>query len=460
MSYKLVALGVALLMVAGCGRTPESGRSSPSTSGPAEDPATTEVTGPGAFAQQVGGLSAQDSALFAEGSRLFTDTWAPAPAETATRDGLGPLFNAPGCSSCHFRNGRAEPKSGGGVQRGLFVRLGRPDSSGGFEADPLLGNQLQDDAIHGVPVEGTLEIRYEQVPDRYDDGTEFSLLRPTYRVLGPGDEPRADQPALSPRITPAVAGVGLLEAVAAQDLLDLQDPNDQDGDGISGRVHLLGENGAGEPVVGRFGWKAGTASLRDQTTRALADDIGITSSGRPAQTCTALQPECRQAPAGGDLEASDAQVDAIAFFTRALAAPARRDAAGARVLQGEQLFDRIGCASCHVSTLRTGASELSALNEQTIHPYTDLLLHDMGPGLASELPEGQASGSEWRTPPLWGIGLVETVNGHTRFLHDGRARNLAEAILWHGGEAVDARDSFVAMDASEREALLAFLESL
>jgi CxxC motif-containing protein (DUF1111 family) len=213
-------------------------------------------------------------------------------------------------------------------------------------------------------------------------------------------------------------------------------------------------------LVGRFGWKAGAPSVEAQTAAAFQGDIGITSSLHPDQPCTESQVECLDAPSGGDPEVSDERLDQVTFYARTLAVPARRDVGEAGTDDGERHIGEIGCASCHVESLETGPSDIRALDRQTIRPYTDLLLHDMGPDLADDRPEGDASGTEWRTPPLWGIGLVETVNGHTRFLHDGRARNLVEAILWHGGEAEAAREEFTDLPADDREALVTFLESL
>jgi CxxC motif-containing protein (DUF1111 family) len=265
---------------------------------------------------------------------------------------------------------------------------------------------------------------------------------------------------ISPRIAPAVFGVGLLEGVPAAAIEAAADPDDEDGDGISGRVNHVLDPVTGERVLGRFGWKANVPSVRAQNAGAFAGDIGITSTVFPRQSCTPAQAECSAQPTGGDPEVDDAKLDQVTFYTRTLAVPARRAVAQAATRDGQRTFDELGCASCHTPEQRTGASDVAALSEQVIRPYTDLLLHDMGAGLGDGRPDGEATGREWRTPPLWGIGLVETVNGHTRFLHDGRARNLLEAILWHGGEAAESRDRFAQLSADDRADLLAFLESL
>jgi CxxC motif-containing protein (DUF1111 family) len=323
-----------------------------------------------------------------------------------------------------------------------------------------------------VPVEGTLRITLREVEGTYDDGTPYTLAAPRYEVIGPDGEP-VDGLLLSPRVAPAVFGVGLLEGVPEDDILDLADPDDEDGDGISGRANLVPDPATpGNQILGRFGWKAAVPSVEEQNAGAFAGDIGITSSLRPHQPCTRLQAECLSAPAGGDPELDDRKLDQVTFYTRTLAVPARRDVGAPATTAGQQTFEDIGCTACHVDELRTGEDGVEALAEQVIRPYTDLLLHDLGPDLADGRPELDGtgavvgtpdldpSGQEWRTPPLWGIGLVATVNGHTRFLHDGRARSLEEAILWHGGEAKAARDRFRSLDAQDRESVITFLESL
>jgi CxxC motif-containing protein (DUF1111 family) len=255
-------------------------------------------------------------------------------------------------------------------------------------------------------------------------------------------------------------GVGLLENVPEADIDALTDPGDADGDGVSGRARRVTDPATGQEALGRFGWTAAMPTIEGQSTAAFANDIGITSSIVPAQPCTAAQEECLAARDGGVPEVDDAKVDRVVFYSRTLAVPARRDVGDDDDLDGQLAFEEAGCASCHTSQLTTGPSDLEPLDGQVIRPYTDLLLHDMGPGLADDLPEPGTEPGEWRTPPLWGIGLVETVNGHTRFLHDGRARSIEEAILWHGGEAQGARDRFMQLPASRRGQVLSFLESL
>ena len=263
-------------------------------------------------------------------------------------------------------------------------------------------------------------------------------------------------------------GLGLIQAIHEADILALADPDDKDGDGISGKAAVTRDPVSGDPVLGRFGWKAQNATVRHQSAEAFAGDIGISTPevNRSHGDCTDSQAACLALPVGvqprlGDTEAPDPVLDLVTFYSENLAVPARRKASFAETLGGKKLFYEAGCTGCHTPkfvTRRDAGNKAHAF--QLIWPYSDFLLHDMGEGLADGQPVGLATGSEWRTPPLWGIGLTQTVSGHTFFLHDGRARNLTEAILWHGGEAAAARDRFAAMAKSDRDALLAFLESL
>jgi CxxC motif-containing protein (DUF1111 family) len=308
-------------------------------------------------------------------------------------------------------------------------------------------------------------VAYEEFPVELAGGATVTLRRPTYGVSDPAYGPLHPDTMLSPRVAQPMIGLGLLEAIPEADLLARADP---DGDGISGRPNLVWSEAEDRVAMGRFGWKAGQARIAEQAASAMAGDIGLSNplAPFPAGDCTPAQADCLAAPDGAspqfaDLEAPADVMELVAYYSRHLAVPARRDAGSAEVLAGKRLFYQAGCIACHVpkhATARDAADP--ALRGQLIWPYTDLLLHDMGEGLADGRPEGVADGREWRTAPLWGIGLTETVNGHTFFLHDGRARNLTEAILWHGGEARKARDGFAALAKQERDALIKFLESL
>lgn len=419
-----------------------------------------------AFGLSARNLDNDGRRLFEVGDSFFTQNWVSAPASTEARDGLGPVFNALSCSSCHGQDGRARPPSGpDDPERGLLLRLSVPSDlpeslKDGALPDPVYGGQLQDRAILGVDAEGKILIRYEEIPGQYADGTPYTLLRPSYEIIDLAFGDLAADVQISPRIAPAVFGLGLIEAIPEADILALADPEDIDGDGISGRPNRVWDIRAGDWRLGRFGWKAEQPTVEQQAAGAFLHDIGITSSLFPNENCNPAQQACAAAPNGGTPEISDERLTKVAFYNRTLAVPAMRDIDDPQVREGAELFFAASCALCHRPSFTTGDHEIAALRDQRIHPYTDLLLHDMGEGLADDRPVFTASGSEWRTPPLWGIGLVEVVNGHTRFLHDGRARNLEEAILWHGGEAERSREAFRNMTAEEREALLRFLRSL
>ena len=416
-----------------------------------------------AFSQFSAGLALARRADFFIGNGLFRRPWITAPASTRSADGLGPLYNARACQRCHLRDGRGHPPADDGDSRvSMLARLGVP-APGGAAPDPVYGGQLQDLAIPGHAPEGRLEIRYRERPVRLAGGETASLRVPEYRVRAPGYGPLHPEARLSPRVAQPMIGLGLLEAVAAADLLARADPDDADGDGISGRPNRLPDG-----RLGRFGWKAGQPDLRGQIVSALSADLGLSSPDRDQEwgDCTAAQAACRAAPHGespedGDVEVPELFIGKLLAYSRNLAVPARRGADDPAVLRGKKLFYGSGCIGCHAPKHATRRDyPEAALAGQLIWPYTDLLLHDMGEGLADGLPEGAANGREWRTPPLWGIGLTEAVSGHTQFLHDGRARNLLEAVLWHGGEAQASRDAVAAMAPAERAALLAFLNSL
>ncbi|MFN7148893.1 MAG: di-heme oxidoredictase family protein [Microthrixaceae bacterium] len=440
--------------------------------------ATVDNTGANAFAQPSPGLTGQELRAFVVGNNFFNDNWVTAPASTTARDGLGPLFNAQSCSSCHFKDGRGAPPTAEDPEElGLLLRLSVPGEGehGAPVPHPVYGGQLQDRAINDAPAEGTIEIDEREITGTFDDGTPYTLIDPRYSVADPAYGPLGDDTMISPRIAPPVFGAGLLEAVPDVALRELAEQQrdaserdsgaggDEDGgsDGaVSGRLNMVWSPTAQAMAVGRFGWKANVATVEEQTAGAFHGDIGITSFLHPLQDCTVAQTACLDAPESGQPEITDDKLGRVVFYTRALAVPARRDVGEPVTDQGEQVFADLGCSACHVPELRTGDSDIEPLANQTIRPYTDLLLHDMGPGLADDRPDFGADGSEWRTAPLWGIGLTDEVNGHTRFLHDGRARDLSEAILWHGGEAQSARDGYLSSSKDERDALFAFLNSL
>lgn len=425
--------------------------------------ATVSATTRQAFGQPLPHLTADQETQFFVGNSFFNRNWVSAPSSTTARDGLGPLFNARSCSACHLHDGRGQPPAPGEDMLSMLVRLSIPghDAQQGVVPEPTYGDQLNGLAVHGVPPEGRVLVAYEEMPGTYADGEPYSLRKPTYTFADLQYGPMHLETLLSPRVAPAMVGLGLLEAVPAETLLGMADPDDADGDGISGRPNRVWDKTRQQTVPGRFGWKANQPNVAQQVAGAFLGDIGITSRLFPDENCPSVAVACRQAPNGGSPELPDNLLGHVVFYSRTLAVPARRDWQEPAVQRGRELFDAAQCGACHTPTLHTGAVPgLPDLSRQVIHPYTDLLLHDMGAALADGRPDFEATGAEWRTPPLWGIGLVETVNRHTYFLHDGRARDLAEAILWHGGEAEAAKEYFRRLPRADREALLQFLRSL
>lgn len=432
-----------------------------------------------AFSQPSANMPFARELEFRVGNGLFRKIWVAAPASTRATDGLGPLYNARSCQRCHLKDGRGHPPDGPDDSAvSMFLRISIPGTIDdavkeieGYIAtrpDPNYGSQLQDRALPGHRAEYQLNVRYEELPVTLSDGTVVSLRRPDYRALDLGYGPLHPKAMLSPRIAPQMIGLGLLEAIPARDILARADPDDRDGDGISGRANIVWSTERNRPMLGRFGLKAGAPTVLEQSASAFAGDIGISTPLLPNGwgECTPAQSACRQAPNGAAPEDDDAEIgkvglDLVTFYSRNLAVPARRDVDHPQVLRGKRVFYQAGCPACHTPKFVTHRlKDQPEQSFQLIWPYTDMLLHDMGDGLADNRPEARATGREWRTPPLWGIGLTKMVSGHTYFLHDGRARNLLEAVLWHGGEAKAARDRIVGASKADRDALIRFLESL
>ncbi|RZL08384.1 MAG: c-type cytochrome [Rubrivivax sp.] len=439
---------------------------------------TVFATGRNAFSFPLANLKDDEQARFVIGNSFFRRNWVEAPASTKARDGLGPHFIARSCGGCHVQDGRGAPPE---FKRGLIeqpvallMRLSVPGvgDQGGIKPEPTYGDQLNNFALPGIKPEGQVSIRYKTIPGRFADGTRYSLLSPTYGFSQLGYGPMAKDVLVSPRVAPQVIGVGLLEAIDEADILHNAREQARQPGPIKGEPNRVWDLVSGKMMIGRFGWKANVATLAHQTVAAFAGDIGITSSFLPHENCTDIQQDCRAAPrgAGGKLpEIDDETLDQVIFYQATLAPPARRNAASAQVLQGQRLFAQAQCATCHrpsyVTALGPNAVPFPRLSSpavqgQRIYPYTDLLLHDMGPGLADGRPDFSANGRQWKTPPLWGTGQIPEVNGHQRLLHDGRARGVLEAILWHGGEADDSRQQVLKMSKAEREALVRFVESL
>lgn len=436
--------------------------------------------GDDAFSQFSANLNAAGETDFRLGQALFQKLWVAAPSSTQASDGLGPLYSARACQSCHPRDGRGHPPTADAPNTiSMVLHLSIPPRDAADHAalaekrlaaipEPHYGLQLQEFAVPGLPAEGRIAIDYTEIEMELAGGERASLRKPEYRIADPGYGPLAADAMISPRIAPATLGLGLLEAIHPTDILAGADPEDLDGDGISGRAAMVRDPESGQVMLGRFGWKATAPTVRAQTATAFAVDLGLSTPDidLPYGDCTPLQSQCLTLPHGeqarlGKGEAPEAVLNLVAFYAANLAVPARRDVDNPEVLRGKQAFHDAGCAACHRPSYVTRRDATRPEHAfQLIWPYSDLLLHDMGEGLADNRPAGDAGGREWRTAPLWGIGLTRQVSGHTFFLHDGRARSFLEAILWHGGEAEAARNAVIAFSPETRAALIRFLESL
>ncbi len=396
------------------------------------------------------------------GSRIFNKKWTTEASTNGLFGGLGPFYNEESCAGCHFRDGRGQPPGPGARHLGALVlktslpakRLDRAPVP-----HPRFGIQIQDRAVPGVSPEAIVSIENRTKTGFYDDGTRYTLSTPRYRIDA-GPVAGTEKLLVSPRIAPAVFGMGLLAAVPESALISMADPEDADGDGISGRRNLVHDRVANAMRTGRFGWKANHPSIRQQIAAALSEDLGVTSALFPKATCPARQTECLAKNGASEPEVPNAVLDALVFYVESLGVPQRRNTDDPAVRRGEILFTETGCASCHRPVMESGPHPNPMVAHQRFAPFTDLLLHDMGEALADDRPDWGANGREWRTPPLWGLGLIPAVNKHHRLLHDGRAKGPEEAILWHGGEAESARNRFRALPSTDRAALLAFLNSL
>lgn len=456
-----------------------------------------------AFSEKAPNLSISERRIFASGNVEFEQSWTFVGNSVESIDGLGPIFNMRSCQGCHINDGRGHAPSA--VQPGqqldhadsLLVRLFRTptdeervriDSAQQANAnDPVYGGQIQDRAItNGSPqvaAEANIAIEYETIPVTFtSDNFTVELRKPIFSLMQLQYGPLGDTTYLSPRIANPMIGLGLLENIAADDIVGFADENDLDGNAISGRANYVLDEATQQIVLGRFGWKAGQPSLHQQNSAAFLGDMGLTTPLFQTQNCPELEDAdsnaCLLQPTGVNREGGDlgevqvSQLEDVLFYTQHLAVPERRNVEASEVLAGAKLFNDVGCVDCHRPSYTTQINAaLPALSEQKIYPFTDMLLHDMGPALADTTPNGEpapegipvefkATSHEWRTPPLWGIGLSQTVSAEATFLHDGRARSLLEAVLWHGGEAEHVKQKVLTFTADERAQLIAFLNSL
>jgi CxxC motif-containing protein (DUF1111 family) len=424
------------------------------------------------FGQPAPNLTKQELALHVLGDRAFEATFVTPPAPVNA--GLGPQFNNTSCIACHIRDGRGMPEKGS-----LLVRVSLPitqstkqstsanaQSSSIFQIEPKssvtlteaavslgnalpvpgLGTQLQDHAVYGVQPKANVDIGWQQKTGTYGDGKPFRLRSPQLHLTLPDGKPLPSGVLTSLRLPPPVFGRGLLEAIPEQTIAALADPDDRNQDGISGKVNRVWDVRQQKLVLGRFGLKANNPNLLQQNAAAYVNDMGVTNPLFPGKD--------------GSHEIDRKTLDASTFYTQTLGVPARTLMNDPSVKKGEKLFIQANCAACHIATLQTGDHPVKAIAHQTIYPYTDLLLHDMGKGLADGRPDFDATGQEWRTPPLWGLGLTQAVLPYSGYLHDGRAQTLEESVLWHGGEAEASKEVFRQMSKGDRSALVRFLNSL
>ena len=409
-----------------------------------------------AFSHAFDGLTLFDDAVHELGDGQFEQSFVTAPAQFY--GGLGPAFNNNSCISCHHNDGKGVPTAGS-PESSLLVRISTDgsDSHGGSISVPGYGTQIQDKAIQGKFKEAKINITYSYQTYLFSDGESYELRTPTY-TLSDLHQPISVPYYLSPRLAPPVFGLGLLESISDFDILANEDVNDADGDGISGKANYVWEPTKNAMALGRFGLKSNTATILTQVAAAYNNDMGITSSIFKNET---THGQSQSDNLNDDPELPDSILNAVKFYVQTLKAPARRNVTKPEVLRGKELFAQAKCQNCHKADFRTAVNvAFPAMSNQYIHPYTDLLLHDMGDGLADNRTDFRADGNEWRTTPLWGVGLLETVNYPAFYLHDGRARTLVEAVMWHDGEAKSSIDFVKQLSTSDRKALFAFLKSL
>lgn len=463
------SLTVGLILVSGCSQEEmavyEDGEKWPGGK------TSVTVSGRSSFSRTSANMPANRRLDFSIGDAFFKQPWVAAPDPSSHRDGLGPIFNTNACENCHIRDGRGHAPKGGDLNNvSMLVRISIPPETEedkkillteGVVPHPVYGAQIQDFALPGVAPEAKIRVRYEYSTETFRDGHKVQLRKPVLSLEDPGYGPLPDNLMMSPRLSSPMIGLGLIEAISDSSLLANEDVEDRDGNGISGRVNRVWDIEKQITVIGRFGWKAGQPNLKQQSAGAFQGDMGITSSLFPDDNCTPSQKACKENYQKEGVDVSDSILDKVVFYSRNLAVPLRQDSMNKEILKGKKLFADVLCTGCHIpkfvtANLKTHPEQ----SRQKIWPYSDFLLHDMGEGLADNRPEFLADGREWRTPPLWGIGKTKMVHEKATFLHDGRARTIMEAILWHGGEAEAAKKKVLAMDTQQRKLLLKFIRSL
>ncbi|OLF36317.1 thiol oxidoreductase [Psychrobacter sp. C 20.9] len=449
------------------------------------------ITSAESYSKPSSNLAASRKGSFFIGNAFFKQPWVVAPASTDSRDGLGALFNVAACQSCHIKDGRGHaPMTADDDADSLLLRLSMPattdeqrqqlqDSLIEKVVHPMYGGQLQDRGIQGVPAEARIAVQWTDKPVTFADGHVETLRAPTFNLTNPGYGAFDDAMMVSPRVALPMIGLGLLEQIPDDDIK--KQANNKSNSDISGKFNWVMDPQTGKRALGRFGWKAGQTKLITQNQSAFNEDMGLTSNIRPHESCMPTQTACLNASTGADeqgnskppVEVNDDVAKFVEFYTRNLAVPHRRNADDKLVLAGKKRFYDMGCQSCHTPRYQLPKTDDDHLEQhgQVIYPYTDLLLHDMGDDLADRTIAGKlppkdaqveflANSYEWRTPALWGVGLAQTVDPQATFLHDGRARTLMEAVLWHGGEAEKQQQQVLKLDKQGRAELNAFLKSL
>jgi CxxC motif-containing protein (DUF1111 family) len=404
------------------------------------------------FKQMATNVAPIDTQPFVHGRRLqhsdFNTGMHSEPGNPVFKDVVGKLgdhFVGTSCISCHINNGRALPAKVGEPMTKYLVRVGI-DAKG--TPHPQLGATLQSQSkTKGQPGEAEITVAgFEEITQNYADGTPFTVRKPIYKFNG------VTPPFFSVRLAPQLVGQGLLEAIDESTVAGMQAQNK------AGKLRTVSDPETGQTRLGRFGWKGGQARLKQQIAAALNNDMGVPTTIFPTLDRGTAVPPVTVA-SNAMLPAED--LENMFRYVALLGIPPRRNMDDPAVIKGEQLFTQAQCSKCHTPVMKTSPYHpMAELRNQTIRPFTDMMLHDMGPGLAENMAEGTASPSEWRTAPLWGIGATAGVSGGEGYLHDGRARTLAEAILWHGGEAQPSREAFWKMAAADRDALVKFLQSL
>src|SRR5271165_1081461 len=405
-------------------------------------------------------LRSLDQTQFDLGHAVFNTQWVPAgTVGAARRDGLGPLYNAAACDACHNEGARGRGPAGNGpAPAGLVIQVDRLE--GGIRVpDPIYGSVLNTSALDGLRPEALVFIRYQEQHGRYPDGEPWSMRVPRYEISELAYGPLSPSTIIRPRLAPPLFGVGLLEAVSESAVLEQTHSSSMK----SAHGRPAWQRVQGKQLLGRFGWQATSVSVRDQTTKAFSREMGLTTSDRVADDCTVHEYDCLAQPNGGHPEVSDEFLDAVVAFQQRLAVPASDlgGADSAAPLRMQQVFGRLGCTDCHRPTFPVVIEEGQGHRRSgVIAPYTDLLLHDLGSGLADAQVSGRAVFSQWRTAPLWGIGYRPRAGASLTLLHDGRARSIEEAILWHHGEAERSRQKFERLGASLRRTLVDWIATL